>query len=152
MTVDLSAWWRQISEYLPTWARVTGLASVAVGEGLRNLANLTHPPVDYPSVSPWGWTIFGMFIAFPCVFAWRLAGRRLGGAPDPYEAARQYIQVIKLTMAAANLSKAEQQFQWRAVMRKLADELRVGAPPPPLRELGLDAEVVKTTGQPDARA
>ena len=50
---------------------------------------------------------------------------------DPFAQAREYITVIKIAMNEARLSRAEQSFQWRAVFRKLADELEVGAVPKP---------------------
>jgi len=136
---DFVAWWRIVSENLPHWVRVTLLASAVVGEGVRQLVNFLHPLmdhaavgnlVDYAAVSPWGWTIFGMAICFPIAMAWRLFGRKLFKVANTYEAASEYIRVIKLAMVEAKLSKTEQQFQWRAVMQKLADELRVGEKPP----------------------
>jgi hypothetical protein len=141
MIPDLSALWRQISEYLPPWARVTFFASAAIGEGFRQLANLLHPPFDYASVSYWGWTIFGMFVAYPSVFLWRTIGRKLLNIRDPFEAAREYIQVIKLAMHEAQLSRTEQLFQWRSVFQKLRDELHIGARPQPLTQAELAAMV-----------
>ena len=150
---DLSEWWRQISEYLPPWARVTFLSSVPIGEGLHQLANLLHPSIDYAAVSEWGWPIFGMFIAFPPVFLWRIFGRRILRVPDTFEMAQEYILIIKMALKEAGLSKTEQQFQWRAVIQKLADEIRVGVKPPPVADLDLSMALDRSPSRsPDAPA
>ena len=84
-----------------------------------------------------------MFVAYPSVFLWRTIGRKLLNTRDPFEAAREYIQVIKLAMHEAQLSKAERLYQWRSVFQKLRDELHVGVRPQPLTQ----AELAATIGQ-----
>jgi hypothetical protein len=137
----MAAWWRIISEYLPPWARLAVLWAVPVGVGLNELCRMFHPNVDYGSVDLWGWPILGLFVTFPCAFVSRFISRTIFKHRSLYEAAEEYIRIIRMAMVEAKLSKMEQQFQWRAVMAKLASEIQVGNKPPAIETLDLEPAV-----------
>jgi hypothetical protein len=139
---EFSEWWRQISEYLPHWCRLTLLACIPMGEGLRDLCILIRPEWNIGGVSYWGWTIFAMFVALPVAYTVQLINRRLLGHDDYWERIRREIRDMKLAMNDVPLSKAEQRLVWRALFQRLAAEAPIAR----------NAESASSSTTPDASA
>ena len=104
------------------------------------------PPLHWRDVPNWGWPLLGMALVFPPVGLWKLIARPMLGINSEADRAREYIGVIKLAMNEANLSRTDQRFYWRSVFTKLAEEFRVGAPPP--SAAAMVEEVQRNPAQP----
>jgi len=133
--------WRKISDTLPPLIRNTIIVSFVFGEGLHDIVGILeidndwHINLDAPGY--WGWTLIAMVVLFPFVAIWAVVIRPWLGLNSAYDRAEEYIRIMKMAMREAQMTKAEQKYQWRAAMQKLADDFKVYAQPPPVNALGL---------------
>jgi hypothetical protein len=120
-----STWLRRMSLYLPVWVRLTFFASAVVGQGLKQLATLFHPRIDYAAISDPGWMIFGMFVTFPAVFVWRSFIRNLFPKLEKAAEREADFETLRKALKEARMNKTEQSRKWRGLVDSIAYRLEL---------------------------
>jgi hypothetical protein len=131
MMIDTTVIARRLLQIAPRWALWTIMGSAVTGEFLRVIWPSLGLVPHLTKLPPQEWTVIGMVLCFPPTWIWRAVTK----SQNPYAHAADYIKVLNEAMQLAELTKAEQKFQWRAVFSKLSDSFKLDAAPPSPQEV-----------------